>query len=153
MTVDDYYSRYPEIAHLKNTNSVAVINKLKSVFVRHGVPKVLISDNGLQYGSAEFAEFARNYGFTHATSSPKYARANRAAERSVQTLKGILWKGNVQGFIDILRHTSRDWVQPSRARLVNASAIQSRHSPSLYCPSFLIWVAYTRRPPTVTAPR
>ena len=92
VTVVDYYSRYPEIAHLKNTDSAAVIDKLKSVFARHGVPEVLISDNGPQYSSAEFAEFARSYGFTHVTSSPKYPRANGAAERSVQTLKGILRK-------------------------------------------------------------
>ena len=92
VTVVDNYSQYPEIAHLKNTDSAAVIDKLKSVFARHGVPEVLISDNGPQYSSAEFAEFTRSYGFTHVTSSPKYPRANGAAERSVQTLKGILRK-------------------------------------------------------------
>ena len=92
VTVVDYYSCYPEIAHVKNTDSAAVIDKLKSVFTRHGVPEVLILDNGPQYSSAEFAEFARSYGFTHVTSSPKYPRANGAAERSVQTLKGILQK-------------------------------------------------------------
>ena len=56
------------------------------------MPEVLISDNGLQYSSVEFAEFTRNYGFTHAMSSPEYPRANGAAECSVQMLKGILQK-------------------------------------------------------------
>ena len=92
VTVVDYYSWYPEIAHLKNTYSDTVIDKLKSVFAHHGVPEILISANGPQYSPAEFAEFARNYGFNHVTSSPKYPRVNGAAECSVQMLKGILRK-------------------------------------------------------------
>ena len=91
MTSVDHYSRCPEIAHLKNTDSAAVINKLKSVFAHHGVPGVLISDNGPQYSSTEFAEFVRNYGFTQCDEQPQVP-SNGAAEHSVQMLKGILRK-------------------------------------------------------------
>ena len=49
LLVMDYYSRYIEIARLHSTSSNAVINHLKSIFARHGIPQTFISDNGPQY--------------------------------------------------------------------------------------------------------
>lgn len=46
--VVDYYSKYIEIESLNSGyNSSQVILKLKSIFSRHGIPHILISDNGL----------------------------------------------------------------------------------------------------------
>ena len=49
----DYFSKFPEITRLSDTTSHGVITGLKSVFARHGIPDVVISDNGLQYACAE----------------------------------------------------------------------------------------------------
>ncbi|KAK3713977.1 hypothetical protein QZH41_005646 [Actinostola sp. cb2023] len=92
LLVIDYYSRYVEIAKLSSTTSQAIINHLKSIFSRHGIPERVISDNGPQYSSADFANFAREYGFEHVTSSPRYPQANGEAERAVATVKSILEK-------------------------------------------------------------
>ena len=62
------------------------------MFSRHGIPEVVLSDNGPQYSSGEFKAFAKDYGFIHVTSSPHYHRANGAAERGVQTTKKMLVK-------------------------------------------------------------
>lgn len=51
-----------------------------------------MSDNGPQYSCALFKDFAREYRFTHITSSPRYPQANGEAECAVATVKG-LWKG------------------------------------------------------------
>ena len=88
----DYYSRYIELALLKELNSLETIDHMKSIFARHGIPELLISDNGPQYASKEFKEFSTTYGFKHVTSSPKHAQANGAAERAVQTVKMMLNK-------------------------------------------------------------
>ncbi len=86
----DYYSRYPEIHQLKSTTSTAIISILKAIFARHGIPEILRSDNGPQFVSYEFIEFARKYGFRHITSSPKYPQSNGEVECMVKTVKGLL---------------------------------------------------------------
>ena len=86
----DYYSRYIEIARLSRTTTAEVVSHLKSIFARHGIPEIFISDNGPQYASREFEEFAK---FRYVTSSPYFLQANGEAERAVGTIKGLLKKG------------------------------------------------------------
>ena len=42
-----------------------------------------ISDNGPQFSSECFHLFAREYGFSHTTSSPGYTQSNGMAEKGV----------------------------------------------------------------------
>ena len=93
LLVIDYFSRYAEIAKLNLESSTAVIKHVKSIFARHGIPlEVVVSDNGPQYSSREFAMFSKEYGFIHSTSSPKHPQSNGEAERGVQTVKALLKK-------------------------------------------------------------
>ena len=92
LLVVDYYSRFWEIFKVSSTKSSAIITKMKTLFARHGIPEVLKSDNGPQYSSGDFAEFAKTWGFKHVTSSPLYPKSNGLAERTVRTAKSILTK-------------------------------------------------------------
>ena len=86
----DYFSRYFETIKLKSTTSSSVIDALKSVFSRYGIPEIVISDNGPQYSSCEFADFAASYNFQHVTSSSLFPQSNGQTKRTVQTAKRLL---------------------------------------------------------------
>ena len=60
------------------------------MFLEHRIPKVLCSDNGPQYVSAQFTEFCTSWGITHETSSPHYLQLNGFAEVSVKSVKHAL---------------------------------------------------------------
>ena len=92
LIVVDYYSRYIEISQLARTTAEEVVKHTKSIFARHGIPEIVISDNGPQYSSEVYASFAKTYHFRHITSSPYYAQANGEAERAVGTIKRLLQK-------------------------------------------------------------
>ena len=66
----------------------------KSVFARHGIPEKVISDNGPQFSSREFSQFACTYCFDHLTSSPYFPQSNGEAERAVRTIKQLLKKAD-----------------------------------------------------------
>ena len=55
----DYFSRFIEVIKLKSTTSGAIIEALKSVFSRYGIPETIMSDNSPQYSSNEFKVFAK----------------------------------------------------------------------------------------------
>ena len=63
---------------------------MKPLFARYGIPDVIILDNGPQYSSREFKEFAEEYEFTHVTSSPYHLQGNGEVECVVKTVKKLL---------------------------------------------------------------
>ena len=50
----DYHSRFFEVAKLQQTDSESIIEQLKSLFARHGIPEVLMSEHGPQYIQQDF---------------------------------------------------------------------------------------------------
>lgn len=92
LLIVDSYSGFFDFRQLRHTTSNEVIENLKSWFATHGIPEKLESDNGPQYSSLEFRQFADEWGFTHSTSSPRYPQSNGLAERYVQTAKQLLRK-------------------------------------------------------------
>uniref|UniRef100_A0A3Q2QUM5 Gypsy retrotransposon integrase-like protein 1 n=1 Tax=Fundulus heteroclitus TaxID=8078 RepID=A0A3Q2QUM5_FUNHE len=90
LVISDYYSRYLEILHMPTTTSAQVSLKLKATFARYGIPEEVVSDNGPQFSSEVFKDFAHEMDFKHVTSSPQNPQGNGHAERAVQTAKRIL---------------------------------------------------------------
>lgn len=62
------------------TTSKAIIEALKSIFSRHGIPQTFMSDYRPQYASRELRDFAETYNFSHITSSPYFPQSNGLAE-------------------------------------------------------------------------
>jgi len=81
------------VLKLTSTTSKAVISSLKAIFSHHGVPLVLMSDNGPQFDSSDMKQFANT---KHITSSPHYPQSNGLSERTMKTIKGLLKHTNDQ---------------------------------------------------------
>ena len=101
----DFYSKFFELELLRQNTATCLINNLKKIFARYGIPEEVISDNGSQYSNTrnlfdsthDFKVFAKEWGFKHTTSSPECPQSNGAAERAVQTAKRILKKASADG--------------------------------------------------------
>ena len=107
LIVVDYYSKFPEVMLLENTTSQGVINAMKSIFSRHGIPDQVVSDGGPQYSSYKFREFATKWQFEHIMSSPRFPQSNGMAERTIQTVKSMLRKAiksNQDPYLSLLEY-------------------------------------------------
>ena len=92
LIIVDYFSRYIEIARLANESVGEVVRHTKSIFARHGIPEIVVSDNGPQFTSSTFKDFANKYKFIHHTSSPYHPQGNGEAERAIRMIKSLLRK-------------------------------------------------------------
>ena len=90
------HSKWIEILPTVSTSSATTIKLLKSVFVQHGLPHTVISDNGTCFSSAEFKAFCQDLGIIHKFSAPYHASSNGQAERAVQNLKHAMDKGKIE---------------------------------------------------------
>ena len=63
LIVADYYSRWLEIRRLNDQSSSRVISVLKELFSTHGIPDIIVSDNGPQFSSDAFRLFTTEYDF------------------------------------------------------------------------------------------
>ena len=116
----DYFSRYLEVQSMSSTTSGQTVQALKAIFSRHGIPTTFVSDNGPQYASEEMVAFAREYNFTHITSSPHYPQGNGFAERMVRTAKSLLSKSPSDPYLALLtyRCTPMPWCGLSPSELL-----------------------------------
>ena len=70
-----------------------VIDALRTVFARFGIPETIVSDNGTPFVSEEFIHFLQQNGIKHNTSAPHHHPAfNGLTERAVQIVKRGLKK-------------------------------------------------------------
>lgn len=79
----DSYSDFVEVRHLKTTTSATLIEFFKEQFSRHGLPDVLMTDNGPQYTSQEFTDFAREWEFKHLSSPRRHTTQGLMVNQSL----------------------------------------------------------------------
>lgn len=92
MVLVDAYSKWVEIASMMSTTAETVVKRLRRVFATHGLPDVLVSDNGPQLTSAPFQTYLARHGIRHALVAPYCLVGNGLAERTVRSVKEVLTK-------------------------------------------------------------
>ncbi|KAJ1216080.1 hypothetical protein NDU88_003686, partial [Pleurodeles waltl] len=77
----DYHSKWFVVKSLERITTSNVIEFLKKVFLEEGVPRVLITDNGVQLVSASMKEFLTGLGIKHEKVALFHPQANGLVER------------------------------------------------------------------------
>ncbi|XP_033095260.1 uncharacterized protein K02A2.6-like [Anneissia japonica] len=88
----DYFSDFWEVDELEDTTSSTVIECTKRHLARHGIPGKVVTDNGPQFISKEYEDFAKAWDFEHTTSSPLHSQSNGKAEATVKIAKHLIRK-------------------------------------------------------------
>lgn len=88
----DAFSKWVEVHRVPSPSAKATVECLRSIFATHGLPDVVVSNNGLAFVSAEFKDFLARNGVRAITIPPYHPASNGAAERVVQTIKEKLKK-------------------------------------------------------------
>ena len=83
----DAHSKWPEVEVMTSTTASKTIEVLRRMFASYGLPEQIVSDNGPQFISEEFAAFMRANRIKHICSAPYHPASNGLAERFVQSLK------------------------------------------------------------------
>ncbi len=131
----DYFSRWPEVVWMRNTNSPAVIKVMETVFTTHGLPDRVRSDNGPQFIAQEFEEFLEYLGIEHVKGVPYWPQSNGEVERFNETmLKAIKiaeiekkdWKKELQNFLFQYRTTPHTVTGVSPAEMLMGRKLRDK---------------------------
>ena len=110
LVVVDDYSRFPEVEVITSLSAKTVIPKFDAIFARHGVPKIVKTDNGPPFNGELFTKWGKSIGFHHKKITPLWPQSNGEAERMMDTLGKLIrvchqekssWK---QHLFKFLRH-------------------------------------------------
>ena len=83
----DSYSKWMDVQLMRKTDTASTITCLKHWFSIYGLPNQLISDNGTQFTSEEFAKFMKLKGIKHICIAAYHQSSTGHAERYVQIVK------------------------------------------------------------------
>ena len=92
LVIVDAYSKWIEVEVTKSTDAQSTVKILRKLFSVHGLPRVLVSDNGPGFASEELNEFLKLNGVKHLYSAPYHPASNGQAERTVRTFKETIKK-------------------------------------------------------------
>ena len=83
----DALSKWMEVKSVSAATSTQTVEHLRNIFATHGLPEMLVTENGSVFTSFEFQDFTKRNGIRHVTSAPYHPASNGLTERMVQTFK------------------------------------------------------------------
>ncbi|KFD64072.1 hypothetical protein M514_12590 [Trichuris suis] len=92
LVIVDAYSKWLDVIPLRNTLSASLIKHCRGLFATFGLQRYIVSDNGPQFVSEEFATFCRSNNIVQVRTTPYLPKINGLAERAVRTFKERLAK-------------------------------------------------------------
>jgi len=91
ITAIDAFSKWAYAQACQSVATQTVISFVEDqILSKHGMPEVIISDQGSQFTSREWQAFVKKYGFKHNTTTPYHPQSNGIDERFNGTISRIL---------------------------------------------------------------
>ena len=87
LLIIDAHSKWMDIHCVNSATSSMTIEKLRTTFASHGLPEIVVTNNGSNFMSSEFKSFLQKNGIRHITSAPYHPSSNGLVERAVRTFK------------------------------------------------------------------
>eukprot|EP00253_Pinus_taeda_P024101 PITA_24101 len=89
----DYVTKWAEAKALVRATEKTVVNFLfEEIFVRYGVPREIVTDQGTQFTSKLLKDITEKYQIKQRRSTPYHPQANGQVESTNKTLEGIITK-------------------------------------------------------------
>lgn len=131
----DAHSKWGEVWEMAGTTSAKTIEVLRRLFAAYGLPQQVVTDNGPQFVSAEFATFLKANGVRHIRCTPYHPSSNGEAERFVRTFKEAMKAGKydsltlshrLQNFLFSYRSTPHSTTQVAPCELFLGRKVRTR---------------------------
>ena len=87
LVVVDARSKWIEVGVGANSTALTTIYHFRRMFATHGIPRTIVTDNGPNFASEEFADFAVWNGIWLIRSAPYQPSTNGQAEKAVDIVK------------------------------------------------------------------
>ena len=111
LTIIDHCSGWAEAFPLHDKTNKSVWDAFSNGFIaRHGVPEVLITDNGGEFMAHEWEQYLHQIGIEHHRTTPVHPQSNGRTERFNRTLKEMLQK--------LVNNASERWEEQLNAALL-----------------------------------
>ena len=92
LTMMHLFTKYPEAIPLRRVDNITILEAMLEIFARHGVPKVILTDQGSVFMSGLTKKLCETLEIEQVRTSPYHPQSDGALERWHACLKGMLKK-------------------------------------------------------------
>jgi transposase InsO family protein len=137
LTIVDHCTGWAEALPLKDKTNRSVWTAFTNGFIaRHGIPEVLITDNGGEFTAYEFEKYLQQIGIEHHCTTPVHPQSNGRTERFNRTLKEMLRR--------MINNCAEDWEDRlGEALLAYRTSVSTTTG---YTPFYLLYGRRSRMP-------
>jgi transposase InsO family protein len=135
LVVLDKFSKWIEAVLVTNQEATTAVKFFESIVYRYGVPNSIITDNGTNFTSGEFQEFAKNLGIKVKYASVAHPKSNGLVKKA----NGLVCAGLKKRLLRPLKRAAGAWVEELPSVLWSLRT--TPNSSTGYTPFFLLFGA------------
>jgi transposase InsO family protein len=103
----DKFSKWIEVVPVTNQDATTAVKFFESIVYRYGIPNSIITDNGTNFTSGEFQDFAKNLGIKLKYASVVHPKSNGQVKKA----NGLVCGGLKKRLLRPLKRAVGAWVE------------------------------------------